>query len=48
MDTKKLYDNALMVFILISSILLSLSFLSPCFQKRFLEDKNLYEYLKER
>jgi hypothetical protein len=42
----KVSANLLMLFITITVILLALSMLSPCFQKRFLDDKNLYQYLK--
>jgi len=45
---KKLYLNVLMLFIMISVIVLSLSMLSPCFQKKFLNEKNLYEYVIEK
>jgi len=37
----------MVIVILTISILLGLSMLSPCFQNRFLDDKNLYQFIKE-
>jgi len=47
MNVKTIYDNVLISLILFVVIFLSLSFLSPCFQSRYLDDKNLYQYIKD-
>lgn len=43
---EKLKSNIIVTLILVVVIFLGVSFLSPCFQKKFLNNKNLYQYIK--